>query len=243
MMIEAEWPGRMEMDASDYIRISLVRTEEGEFIPTVEVTGHTAIAATPRPVGTPEAPIEEAFGAAYKASAVARLEGANFEINALETGYQSLDQDRITWDWNISPLKPGEQTLNARIVVRWEPVEGDGDAIERTIWRAPLPITIETPWLKRGQLNILSLTSGVLGSVFSAPWMVQKAKEKRKKSVPLTPQQQLAEARENLRLIQERKSQYVLETDVPLQLIKEERRLLKRVAELELHIEDAGNRS
>jgi hypothetical protein len=43
----------------------------------------------------------------------------------------------------------------------------------------------------------------------------------------------LAEARENLRLIQERKSQFVMETDIPLQLIKEERRLLERIEELE----------
>jgi len=44
---------------------------------------------------------------------------------------------------------------------------------------------------------------------------------------------QLEEARENLRLIEGRKAQYVLEVDVPLQLIKEERRLRERIAELE----------
>jgi hypothetical protein len=44
---------------------------------------------------------------------------------------------------------------------------------------------------------------------------------------------QLAEARENLRLIQERKAEFVLSTDVPLQLVKEERRWLDRIAELE----------
>jgi len=43
----------------------------------------------------------------------------------------------------------------------------------------------------------------------------------------------LAEARENLRLIQERQAQYVVSTDIPLQLVKEERRLLNRIAELE----------
>ena len=41
---------------------------------------------------------------------------------------------------------------------------------------------------------------------------------------------QLAEARENLRLIRERKSEFVLETDVPLQLVKDERRLEKLAA-------------
>ena len=49
----------------------------------------------------------------------------------------------------------------------------------------------------------------------------------------LSIQRQLAEARENLRLIQERQAEFVLSTDIPLQLVKEERRLLDRIAELE----------
>jgi hypothetical protein len=49
---------------------------------------------------------------------------------------------------------------------------------------------------------------------------------------------QLAEARENLLLIQERKSQYVEETAIPLDLIKVERRTQKRIAELERQIEE-----
>jgi hypothetical protein len=44
---------------------------------------------------------------------------------------------------------------------------------------------------------------------------------------------QLSEARANLQLLEERKSAYVLEVDVPLQLIKEERRLKERIAGLE----------
>jgi hypothetical protein len=45
-------------------------------------------------------------------------------------------------------------------------------------------------------------------------------------------QRQLANAEENLRLIQERKSEYVSEEDIPLQLIKNERKLVERIAEL-----------
>jgi hypothetical protein len=50
---------------------------------------------------------------------------------------------------------------------------------------------------------------------------------------------QLAEARANLRLIEERESEYVLGTDVPLQLVKERRRLEERIAELEAELGDA----
>lgn len=44
---------------------------------------------------------------------------------------------------------------------------------------------------------------------------------------------QLDAARENLLLIRERKSQYVMETDVPLDLIKRERQLEGQIANLE----------
>ena len=44
---------------------------------------------------------------------------------------------------------------------------------------------------------------------------------------------QQAELIENLRLIEERKAEYVLEVDVPLQLVKEERRLKTRLAAVE----------
>jgi hypothetical protein len=50
---------------------------------------------------------------------------------------------------------------------------------------------------------------------------------------------QLAEARANLRLIEERASEYVLGTDVPLQLVKERRRLEERIAELEAELGDS----
>jgi len=48
----------------------------------------------------------------------------------------------------------------------------------------------------------------------------------------LSIQRQLDEARENLDLIKQRQAEYVLSTDIPLQLVKEERRLLDRIAEL-----------
>jgi hypothetical protein len=47
---------------------------------------------------------------------------------------------------------------------------------------------------------------------------------------------QLAEAQANLQLIEERESEYVLTTDVPLQLVKERRRVEERIAELEAEL-------
>jgi hypothetical protein len=41
---------------------------------------------------------------------------------------------------------------------------------------------------------------------------------------------QIVNVEENLRLIQERKSEYVQETTIPLQLIRDERQLLAKLA-------------
>jgi hypothetical protein len=46
-------------------------------------------------------------------------------------------------------------------------------------------------------------------------------------------QRQLNEARKNLRLIEERKVEYVVSTSIPLDLIRSERELRERIAELE----------
>lgn len=47
---------------------------------------------------------------------------------------------------------------------------------------------------------------------------------------------QLAEMRANLLLIKERKAEFVQETDIPLTLIKDERRLRQRIAEIEARV-------
>jgi formylglycine-generating enzyme required for sulfatase activity len=49
---------------------------------------------------------------------------------------------------------------------------------------------------------------------------------------------QLKAARENLLLVQERKAEYVLSTNIPLDLVKEERRLKREIADLEQQISD-----
>ncbi len=56
-------------------------------------------------------------------------------------------------------------------------------------------------------------------------------------------QRQLAAARENLRLIRDRMADFVLSTDVPLQLVKEEKGLADKIARLERQIADYSGQS
>ena len=180
-MVEAEWPKKMEIDRSDSMRISLVRTTDQVFVPTIEIAGHTVIAASPIPVGTPEAPIERAFGPEYEALAIANLAGAAFDVSPLTTEYQSLEQLRITWEWNIIPRKPGPQIVNVSIEVQWKPIRSEGQTIRRQIWRSRLDILVEKPLIATGQLSLFTLISGLIGSGLSVPWLYERIKERKEK--------------------------------------------------------------
>jgi len=177
LRIEAEWSRRMEIARSDSIRISLIRTTNGQFVPTVEVNGHTAVADTPIPIGTLGSPAPGAFGQEYEAYAVARLQATAFDIIPSETTFRRLDQPRTTWYWNILPEKAGRQVINAHIVMRWEPINGEGEAFERTIWRSWLDVVVTESWIKLGQLNALSIVGGLIGSAFSVPWIYERITE------------------------------------------------------------------
>lgn len=181
-VVEVEWPARMEVNRSDTIRITMVRTAEDTYTATVEVEEHAAVVETPIPVGTPGAPVGEAFGPQYRAFATASLTGTTFDISpATAIQRQPLDRDRITWEWNITTDKPGSQVLNAEIIVDWEPIGEEGETIEpQQVWSTRLEIPVNKPFIATGQLSILSLAGSFLGSGLSIPWMYDRFKELRK---------------------------------------------------------------
>ena len=144
LFIEAEWPATMVTNRFDPIRLSLVWAAGDELVPELEVAGHVVVSATPLPVGgTPDALIGTAFGPGYGASAVARLEGAAFEIRPRQPDDQSLDPSRVTWYWDILAREPGRHIIDLCVGTRWTSVDGAGEVIERDIWCSQLEIWVE----------------------------------------------------------------------------------------------------
>jgi hypothetical protein len=193
VVIEAEWPRKMEVDRSDSIRIALVRTAGQPYVPTIEVPGHTPVVASPIPVGTPGIPLASAFGPDYEVSAIANLMGTAFEVERAAADWQSLEPPRVTWEWNVISKNPGPQVLNATIEVQWKP-KISGQTISRQIWRSRLEIAVEKPLIATGQLEILTVLSGVLGSGFSLPWLYERLKERLKKKSTI-PKKRLGKIR------------------------------------------------
>jgi hypothetical protein len=183
IVIEAEWPERMEIDRSDTIRVSLVRAAVQSLIPTPEIPGHTAVVDTPLPVGgTPSAPLEAAFGSDYSLAVCARLEGATLDVHPLMTECQSLDRDKVTWEWNIAPREAGRQVVNARIEAQWKPRDGSADVVQRLIWRAPLQIAVAKPLIGTDDLTVLTVLSSLLGLVTTGTSLYKLIDEKKASS-------------------------------------------------------------
>jgi LysM repeat protein len=174
--IEAEWWNRMEVNRSDTIRVSLVQATGRTLATTIEVAGRTMVVATPIPYGTPSTPIEGAFGPQYEAVAIAKLHATAFEVEPVVEEEQSLEQPRITWKWNIFPKSAGRQIVNVHIIVRWKPKQG-GQPVEYQIWESRLEIRVMEPLIAIGQLNLLTLLSGFLGTGLSIPWIYKQIQE------------------------------------------------------------------
>ena len=178
-MVEAEWPERMEVAQSDYIRISLVRTTDGQYQPTIEAVGHTGLAATPMPLGTP-VPLEDALGPQYRAFVVAHLNAVVFECSpSVDKEYELLGQPRIDWRWDCITDRPGKHRITANVEVWWQPVEDADAAIGPSdVWSAPLEISVEAPWIRTGQLTTFSFFGGILGPAFTVPWLYQRLRKR-----------------------------------------------------------------
>jgi hypothetical protein len=93
--------------------------------------------------------------------------------------YELLGQPRIDWRWACISDQPGDHRITASIEVWWKPVGDVGEAVGPCeVWSAPLEISVEAPWIRKDQLTTFSLFSGIVGPVFSAPWLYDRLRKR-----------------------------------------------------------------
>lgn len=189
VLIEAEWPSRLQAGRSDTIRILLVRVPgQQTYTVTVETPAHTVTIDTPVVVGTPEL-MQSRGGNQYEGYVIARLGAAAFTAQALKEERQSLDQSKIEWKWNISSDHVGPQIVDVVIDVEWQP-KNDGSAAppRETVWGKGLAIEVWQPFMYTGQLTWAGAIKflgekffAVVGAIFVAAgglvWLGGKIKE------------------------------------------------------------------
>jgi hypothetical protein len=183
--VEAEWPERMGRSDSGVVRIQLVRRAEDTLEVTVEVPGNVGEATLIEvPEGATGDSLETAFGPEYSTLATANLESTGFDVqrSSARAAYQSLSRESVRWTWFINPLSTGSQTMVATVTGLWEPIDepdacaqGSSSCIEEELWYAILETKVHDPLVETGQLNLLSIVTGVLGSSVSIPWLVERA--------------------------------------------------------------------
>jgi hypothetical protein len=187
LLIEAEWPKRLEVGQSDVVRVSLIRVSDNKYLPTVEVAGHTASVSTAISIGTPGVSAAAAMGPDYQAYAIAYLAAPAFEVMlGSSPELQSLDKHRLDWTWSILSDRANPQVITVTIEVQWEARDGSGVPIQRMLWRSspPLDIDVYQPLVTIGQLSVFTLLSGLIGSGLSIPFWYEIKKEKDKKGPP-----------------------------------------------------------
>lgn len=180
LLIEAEWPVKLEVGQEGTVRLSLIQTDGDGYVPTVVVTGNTAEASTARAVGTPDVDIASAFGPNLEAFAIPSFDTMIGHIPS-EPEAQKFDGSRIDWKWIVAPTSKGRQTVILSLTIEWR---RDDDTVQerRKVWDPPQPIAIEVvqPFITMEALSISTLLTGAIGSGLSVPFLYGMVKERNK---------------------------------------------------------------
>lgn len=180
LKVEADW-SRMVLDQSNSITVSITSTSA---LPSTGAN-QTAVVSNPTPVGTPNVPIEAAFGSGYEAFATVQLEAPAFEVSPSEPQTQSLEQPTVQFEWTVLPKASGPQVINVPITVQWKP-KAAGEVIERPIGSTRLDTQVDSSALNLDSNIIIPTAVGAFATLTGAaiallPWFIdQREKQKQK---------------------------------------------------------------
>jgi outer membrane protein assembly factor BamB len=160
----------------------------------------------------------DGYGPAH--NLVIHASGDEFEGQVTATRQiATLRAGRERTDWlDVRPREYGD-SVPLRVSVEYEVHAGELRSCERTIYIA---VARSEATRREGKAIPVLVSGGGAGE-----WRERELASLRR---------QLEEARENLLLIRERESQYVMETNIPLDLIKRERRLQWQITDLEARL-------
>lgn len=164
--IEVKWAPRVEIQRSFSIVVSYNRSTE-----SVEVSDKAGNIVDVLNFQGAFKLLKERYGPDYEVYANVRLRTSGFECSTCnEEQYQSLDNQRAEWSWNVLPNKSGTQTFNLELWVKGVPrVEGKAPrGPEKTSWsKNDLKVEVYEPTLTRNTIFVSSLFLGIAGVGFS----------------------------------------------------------------------------
>ncbi len=150
-MVELEWPPRLRLGDSDFVRLTLLPLPDGYTV-TTEFPDHTTVTQT----------VQVQHESGFELAAAARLDGVAFEISPTEEQEYSLVAGQpVTWRWSLQPGRAGQQRLSVTLLLRWVPLPGSGRPPRETVaFSRSLDVQVVSFFgLTRGQ----AMTGGLLG--------------------------------------------------------------------------------
>ncbi len=178
--IEADIPP-MQVDQQVFIAISIFptggSTSAVSGVRTVEKA--TPVVTNATPVGTPGSTLVNAFGPNHSVFATATLETSPDIFSVAPTGPQTkpLDQERVEWDWFVTPRVSGEQRIGVDIEAQWTSTLSGKQSLPYTLGFPKFPVNVQaipvvptpTPTPPRLDPNIILQTGGtILGGIIGA---------------------------------------------------------------------------
>ncbi len=150
-VIELEWPAHMRLGDSDIVRVALIPSKDGYTVST-DFPDHT----------TQSQNIQVQRPGGYNLYGAARLAAVGFEVSLNGEEERLLPiEERVTWQWSLRPLHPGQQRMNVALLLRWKPVPGSSGLLrESEAFSRSLDVQVDSFFgLSRGQ----AMTGGFAG--------------------------------------------------------------------------------
>jgi hypothetical protein len=131
LKIETDIPP-MQINQEVIIQVSIYPTGAPMSISDMKpVEKATPVITNATPVGTPGSSLVNAFGPNHEVYAFATLGTSPNIFSVSPTGPQAkpLDQDKVTWDWFVTPLVAGDQRIGVDIEVQWTSTQNNKQSL------------------------------------------------------------------------------------------------------------------
>lgn len=167
-VIEWEWAKEMELKNSSTLKISIFRTTDLIYKSLSKDANRLIKSEQPVPVGTPDVPLNEAFGPDYEAYAKSDISAAAFKVEGSTKDFVSLNSGRVDWLWSLMPENEGNQEINLIINCQWKQKGGDKIIGPYQVFSDVIQTKVTKPYIKTTTIDISMLISGISGSTLFA---------------------------------------------------------------------------
>ena len=212
VIVEVTWPKEMRMNDSGSITVVLRRVPKANrrpenptdhqvpyvsptVTPSVETERRQSRVSSAIVLPTPTPKQLEKVYEPVEMYAANKIAASNLSVSPSTPDWQSIENPRVEWRWNISPKQSGSQIVNASIEVElrqrlWDAKDKaykEMHYAETPLWLDELPINVSTSWFGNDSINITALVTGTLGivgvvigaSVSAIPGLLRHIRERR----------------------------------------------------------------